>query len=159
MVATQLIMLLLSTAVLFASGLSAATLWTQLNLWESSQALLYGLTAMALWHAPLYAWLLLVSSWARRTPLLWAVLPLGAICILEKIALNSTHFASLLLYRLIGWFTQSFASQAPGTVPIHPLAQLTPGRFLTTPGLWIGLLVAAMLLVGAARLRRDRGPI
>ena len=158
-VATQLIMLWLSTAVLLANGLSIAALWTQLNLWESSQALFYGLIAMALWHAPLYAWLLLVSAWARRTPLFWAVLPLGAICILEKIALNRTHFASLLLYRLIGWFTAIFRFQAPGTVPLHPLAQLTPGRFLTTPGLWIGLVFAAIFLAGAARLRRYRSPI
>jgi len=33
------------------------------------------------------------------------------------------------------------------------------GRFLITPGLWGGLLVAALFLVAAARLRRDRGPI
>jgi len=33
------------------------------------------------------------------------------------------------------------------------------GRFLTTPGLWTGLVVAAAFLAGAVRLRRYRGPI
>ncbi len=156
-VATQLIMLLVSSAVLLGAGLSAATTWTQLNLVESSLALLYGLIAIALWHAPVYGWLLLVSGWARRTAFLWAVIPLGAICILEKIAFNTSHFAQLLGYRLIGWFPLVFETH--GSTPIHPLAQLAPGRFLTAPGLWIGLIFAAIFLAAAARLRRYRGPI
>ena len=39
------------------------------------------------------------------------------------------------------------------------MAQLTPDRFLSTPGLWVGLLFAAAFLAAAVRLRRDRGPI
>ncbi len=58
--------------------------------------LLYGLVVLALWHAPIYGWLLLVSGWARRAAFLWAVLPLVAICILEKIAFNTSYFASML---------------------------------------------------------------
>jgi len=34
-----------------------------------------------------------------------------------------------------------------------------PGKFLSTPGLWLGLVVAGAFLVAAARLRRYRGPI
>ena len=40
-VAMQWIMLLLSSAVLLASGLSVATLWTQLSLFQMSLMLLY----------------------------------------------------------------------------------------------------------------------
>ena len=39
------------------------------------------------------------------------------------------------------------------------LTQLTPGKFLSTPGLWIGLAVAAAFLAAAIRLRRYREPI
>jgi ABC-2 type transport system permease protein len=158
-VATQLIMLLVATVVLLGNGVSAATLWSQLPLFQMSLALLYGLAVIALWHAPLYGWLLLVSGWARRTTFLWAVLPLLAICVVEKIAFNTSYFASLLKYRLIGWFTQAFVFQAPDGVPADPLTQLTPGNFLSTPGLWIGLAFAAAFLVAAARLRRYREPI
>src|SRR5881394_351845 len=70
--ATQLIMTLSSSAVLTANGLSGGT-WTPLS--QGSLVLLYGLAALALWHAPIYGWLLLVSGWARRTVFLWAVLP------------------------------------------------------------------------------------
>src|SRR5436190_220334 len=69
-VATQLIMLLLTAAVLLGNGLSAAPLWTQLTFFQSSLALLYGLAVVALWQAPTYGWLLLISAWARRATFL-----------------------------------------------------------------------------------------
>ena len=157
--ATQMIMLLLSTAVMLGNGPSIAMLWARLPLFKMSLGLLYALTAIALWHAPIYAWLLFVSGWARRAPFLWAVLPPVAISVVERIAFNTSHVASLLKYRLFGWATQAFAFQPRGGVPIDPLAQITPGTFLSTPGLWIGLAFAAVFLAAAVRLRRYREPI
>ena len=62
-IATQWIMLLMSTAVLLGSGLSVATLWTRLPLFQMSLMLLYHLVAVhGLWYAPIYGWLLLVSG-------------------------------------------------------------------------------------------------
>ena len=62
-----------------------------------SLLLLYHLvTVHALWYAPFYGWLLLVSGWARRAPFLWAALPLLAIGVVEKIAFNTSHFAAML---------------------------------------------------------------
>jgi len=153
-VATQLIVLLLSSAVLLASGLSAAP-WTPLS--QSSLVLLYGLVVLALWHAPVYGWLLLVSGWARRAVFLWAVLPLVAIQVVEKIAFNTSYFGSMLNHRLMGFAAEAFAFNGHGT--INSLTQLTPGRFLSTPGLWVGLIFAAAFLAAAARLRRYREPI
>ena len=158
-VATQLIMLLLSTAVLLVNGLRAATLWTQLPLFQMSLVLLYGLTVLALWHAPIYGWLLLVSGWARRTTFLWAVLPPLATCVVEKTAFNTSYFASMLKYRLTGSFAEAFAVKAQGSVAIDRLAQLDPAKFLSSPGLWSGLAVAAAFLAAAVRLRRCREPI
>jgi hypothetical protein len=45
------------------------------------------------------------------------------------------------------------------TVAIDPLAHLNPGKFLSTPGLWIGLALAAIFPAAAVRLRRYREPI
>src|SRR5436309_10432830 len=50
-VVTQFIMLLISTAVLLPRGL-AATTWANFNLFQQSLIVLYGLVAIALWHAP-----------------------------------------------------------------------------------------------------------
>ena len=151
-VVTQFIMLLISTVVLLPSGL-AATTWTNFNLFQQSLILLYGLIAIALWHAPIYGWALLVSGWARRATFLWAVLPLLAIGFFEKITFNTSYFASMLKDRLLGFAPEAFAF-TPHTVP-----ELTPGKYLATPGLWLGLVFAAAFIAAAVRLRRYRGPL
>src|SRR6266478_4640608 len=157
-VATQLIMLLLSTAVLSASGVNVATLWTQLSFFQMSLGLFYHLlTVHVLWHAPIYAWLLLVSAWARRATFLWAALPLLAIGVVEKIAFNTSYLAALLENRLSGGGVEAIT--APGTLAMDPMTHLTPGNFLISPGLWIGMIVAAAFLAAAVRLRRYRDPL
>ena len=156
--ATQLIMLALSTVVLLAGGVDAATTWTRLPLFEMPLVLLYGLAVLALWYAPVWGWLLLVSGWARRAPFLWAVLPLLAVCLVEKIAFNSANFASMLMYRL-GGFTQAFTMRAQGDLPTAPLPRPDPVDFLSTPGLWVGLVFAAAFLGATVWLRHRREPI
>ena len=42
---------------------------------------------------------------------------------------------------------------------LDSLSQLTLGRYLTTPGLWIGLAVGIAFLAVAVRMRRYRGPM
>jgi ABC-2 type transport system permease protein len=156
-VVTQCIMLLLSTAVLSASGGNVAALWTQLSFPRMSLMLLYHLvTVHTLWYAPFYGWLLLVSAWARRAPFLWAALPPLAIGFGEKIAFNTSHFGTFLLHRLGGG---TEAMTAPGTMPMDPTTHLTPGPYLASPGLWLGLVFTALCLVAAVRLRRYRGAL
>jgi len=154
----QFIMLLLSTVVMLMSGLSVAALWTPLELFQMPLVLLYHLvTVHALWHAPIYAWLLLVSGWARRAVFLWAVLPVIAIQIVEKIVFNTSYIAAMLGHRLAG--PEGFHFTPRGSAPGHPLMTFDPANFLSTPGLWIGLAVAAAFLAAAVRLRRYQGPI
>jgi ABC-2 type transport system permease protein len=156
-VLTQLIMALMSSAVLMGSGLSFATLWTQLSLPQTWLDLLYHMvTVHSLWYAPIFGWLLLVSAWARRAPILWAALPPLAVALVEKIAFNTTHFASMLGSRIGGG---AEAVTVPGGSPMDPMTHLTPGHFLGSAGLWIGLATTAAFLAGAVRLRRSQGPI
>ena len=157
-VVTQFSLLVLSTAILPGSGVSAARLWAEVGFFQGIPVMLYGLTVHVLWFAPIYAWLLLVSAWARRTPVLWAGLPLLAISALETIAFHSSHFASLLKYRLTGAMTEAFAVGAQDG-HLGRLTQLTPARFLSAPGLWIGLIFAVAFLAAAVRLRRYQEPI
>ena len=152
------VMLLLSSAVLMASGQSPGTLWAHVSLPEMWLMLLYHMiTAHVLWYAPIYGWLLFVSAWARRAPWLWAILPPLAIGVVEKIAFGSTVFGNLLANRFSG---------GPGGMEftaasrmMEPLMQMTPGTFLASAGLWVGLLVAAGCVGGAVWLRRRRGPV
>ena len=157
-VAMQLVLLLLSAAALLAQGRSAAPLWGELQLLRAWPATLYALAAMSLWHAPIHGFLLLASGRARRTAALWAVLPLLAVGVLEKLTMDTTRVASLVQYRLLGWYTEAFAGAGRGGAAFDPLAPLTPGRLLGTPGLWIGLALAAAFLAAAVRLRRHQEP-
>jgi ABC-2 type transport system permease protein len=155
-VATEWVMVMLSTTVLLGSGLSVAKLWTDVSL--SQMMLLYHLvTVHMLWYAPIYAWLLLVSAWARRAPVLWAALPLFAIGIVERMAFHTSRFAALLQWRFMGGPEGGAMTGAVGT-SMFP-AHITPGTFLSSPGLWIGLAVAAAFLFSAVRLRRSQGPL
>ncbi len=154
--ATEWMMMLLSSVALLGSGLSAATLWGQVM--RSQMMLLYHLlTVHVLWHAPIYAWMLLVSAWARRMTFLWAVLPPLVIGVLEKIAFNTKHFAAMMGYRLSGPEAMDFTG--PSSSRIHPMTHFELGKFLIAPGLWGGLIVAAIFLAGAIQLRRYREPI
>jgi ABC-2 type transport system permease protein len=158
-VCVQLIMLLETSVVLIFHGMSPATTWANVPVFQNWLVLLYGLIALTLWHAPIYGWLLLVSGWARRATFLWAVLPVLAIGIFERVTVGTSHFASLVVKRLMGFAPGAFDSNPHHSIAIDSLTQLTPGRYLSTPGLWIGLAVAAAFLAAAVRLRRYRRPI
>ena len=157
-VTTQTVMLLLSSAVVLAGGQSPAVLWSQVPLSQMSVMLLYHLvTGHALWYAPIYCWLLIVSAWARRAAFLWAALPLLAIGGIEKIAFSTSHFAHMLEYRITGG--SEAVGSTPDTLLLGPITHLAPSMFLSDPGLWIGLALATVFLAGAVWLRRCRGPI
>jgi ABC-2 type transport system permease protein len=158
-VAMQWLMLLVSTAVMLSSGLSVPTLWTNLPFLRMSLLLLYHvLTAHALWPAPIYCWLLLVSGWPRRATFLWAALPLLVIAGIEQIVFHTWHFAALVGGRLIG-AAPTVASTSPNMFPTDPMIHIAAGSFLSSPALWIGMAVAAIFLAAAVRLRRYQGPI
>jgi len=160
-IATQFIMLLISTAVLLPSGL-AGTTWRLLPWFHLSVILLYGLVTTALWQAPVFGWLLLVSGYARRATFLWAVLPWLAVAAIEKVAFNTTYFAQMLGDRMASYEHAFVVVKYPkgAHVPIvDRLTQLDPLKFLTSPGLWIGLVIAAGFLIATIRLRRYRGPL
>ena len=158
-VCVQLVMVLETGVVLIFHGMSPGTTWAHVPMFQNWLVLLYGLAAVALWHAPIYGWLLLVSGWARRATFLWAVLPLIVIQIFEKITFGTSYFGSFVRHRLMGFAPHAFGFHGQGHPTIDSLSQLAPGRYLSSPGLWIGLLFAAAFLIAVVRLRRYRGPI
>ena len=182
-VVLQLIMLLLNSAGRLAIGSSLPELWAHVPLIQMSIVLLYGLVTLALWHAPIYAWLILVSAWARKTPILWAVLPPLALIVVERIAFGTDYAGRLIGYRLGGGLDAAFSTPrylpmralhqhaaqnhaVHGThhgmtqgIPSFGLEQIDLAGFLSTPGLWAGLIVAAAFLAVAVWVRRTREAI
>ncbi len=162
-VIAHVIMMLWTAVLLGVNGLPLTTA-SQLPFFSSWLVLLYGLAVMALWQAPLFAWFLLVSAWARRAAILWALLPLS-IGVIERIAFQTTYFPAFLQDRVFGGTAKAFAfkPRTPGPhgnlIPAVDPPDLTPLNFLLSPGLWLGLFVAAAFLFVAVRLRRARGPL
>jgi ABC-2 type transport system permease protein len=155
-IGTQFIMLLLGSVVLAGSGANISLLWTQESFFSVSLELFnHMLTVHGLWYAPLYGWLLLVSAAAPRAPLIWAAAPPFVICAVEKLAFNTTYFLDMLKYRLAGPDTPA----AAGSSMMDQMSASTAAQFVSEPGLWIGLAIAAVFLAIAVRIRRYRGPI
>lgn len=158
-VVTQLVLVPLTVMVLLGRGIGAAPLMTEIRFFQGLLIMIYGLTVHVLWFAPIYCGLLLISAWARRAPVMWAVLPLVAISAVERIAFNTSLFMSFLQYRVTGAMTEAFIVRAKGSGGnFDRLSQLAPAKFLSAPGLWVGLIFAAACLAAAVRLRRNREP-
>jgi ABC-2 type transport system permease protein len=156
-IVTQWIMLVVSSIALLGSGADVSMLWARSPSFHFSVMLLYHiLTVHGLWYAPLYAWLLLVSAWARRAPFIWAFLPPFVIYGIEKLAFNTSYFLGILQYRVTGPENPAAAHASNMT---DVMAALTPLQFFSTPGLWTGLALAAVFIATAVRVRRCRGPI
>ena len=149
--------LLIATVFTALKGDSVTALWGSSSIIKPAALLFYHLiTVHTFWYAPLYCWILLISAWAKRTPIVWVVFPPVAIYGFEKLVFGTSHFTEFLGARLLGG-SESMTGPGQTTMGIgtHP----TPISFLINPGLWIGLAIAAAFLYGAARLRRYHEPI
>jgi ABC-2 type transport system permease protein len=156
-VITEWMMLVISSATLLIRGQAVWTFWSRLpivSMWFG--VLFHFLCVHGLWQAPIYGWLMMVSAWARRAPILWAVLPPLAIGFCEKAAFNTTHFGELIGSRFTGGpegsaIMEHQMAMASSTMP-------SSVYFFISPGLWVGLAITAVFLFVAVRLRRYRGP-
>lgn len=128
--------------------------------------LLYSLAFQALWFVPIHGWLLLVSAFAKRAVLGWALLPPLLVVVAERTLLGTQHFAELIRFRMAGGFELAFSGEhqaqllkTEGTMVMSFPALgefFTPGRLLAAPSLWAGIVVGILFLAGAAWLRRWR---
>ena len=161
-IATQLVMLVLSSIIMLGNDLSPSIPWAQWPIFRESWVLAYGLVTLALWHAPVYGWLLLVSGWAKKSTFLWAVLPIMGLSVLERISFGTAHFYTLMKYRLMGGFEAAFVMPVRDPTGKHPVpfeAIPDPAHFLGSPAVWIGLVFAVAFLAAAIWMRRNRDPI
>ena len=120
--------------------------------------LLYGIAIMTLVQAPFYAWLLMVSAWARRLAALWAFLPLWGFGEAEDMVFGR-HPLFHDLHLFMGPFARVFAVDPTRAAPqpvIDRIALLDPAAVWGQPGVWIGLGLTVAFLFIAIRLRRDR---
>lgn len=156
-VGAHVLMLSIQSAMLAARGQNVGLLWARVRPLQNSLLLLYHLLALhGLSAAPLYAWMILVSAWAPRTPLAWAILPPVAVAFLERITFGTTYFVGLILSRFAGGLER--VSTPSGGTLMDSMTLLPLSQFLVTPGLWVGFAITGLCIVASVRLRRLAQP-
>jgi ABC-2 type transport system permease protein len=167
-----IVLLLIASIVLMVNGGGGGQLLANAALGESLFVHIYAAVAAILWGAPLYAWAIFVSSWARRATFLWALMVPAAIALAEGLAFGTKHFVALISSRFESGFRYAFVESAqvmqspensakfdPSRFPESLISLMDPARFLSQPGLWIGLVVAAAFIAAAIWMRRYREPL
>jgi ABC-2 type transport system permease protein len=155
------VLLFLAWKVGVASGrLPQLLVWNTL-VWLKVELVMVGILVLgALWYAPMAAALLVVSAWARRSPVMWATLaPLVAIAVEWKFG---THYVARFLYyrsfgiwELLGMGHDEHLEHRSATLSAT-LGELNFRAAFASPDLWLGVVAAAALLYAAVRIRRYR---
>ena len=170
-VITQIIMAGIASLMVLSVGENPWTLFLSVvNPFKAWALLLVSYLAASIWFLPMYGWLLLVSSFAPRIPLLFAVLPPVVFAILQVwITFLETFTFNASLFGLIGeWVANSPAiltaqvHDGQGTLALGmPLTKdfdhaVTVSNILDrlfSLQMAGGLAVAAVFLAGALWLR------
>ena len=141
-------------------------IWSAVPLVDTWAATLIFVLSLALWLSPFVGWFLLVSAYTKRSPLLMAVLPILLLPLLERIILGSTLLFDAIFTRTTSnpiYSRFDFeAAFSKGTLAdtardgISLVSMLDVGRFLASPGLWVGLVVCGLFVTAAIYVRRFR---
>jgi ABC-2 type transport system permease protein len=157
---------LLCTAILGLRVLSGTVpvvfTWNTYEWLRTGWVMLLVTVLAALWYAPLAGYLLVVSAWVRRAPVLLATLPVVIGLILEWLAFGTRHLMDFINYRLNGiWWLLGVHNTRivtkHGLYSVGTALEVLNFRaVLTSVDLWLGLAVTGALLYAAIRIRRFR---
>ena len=160
---TQAFVLIVTSAALLLAGGSLGTIWNASALFSNWLLVLYVLVSCALWYAPFIAFLMLVSAWAKKAVLLWSMVPFFIIQA-EFLLPVPRLFGPIVLGHMRGYVQAAFefrdeveaGAAVFGNQPLNFLSLTDPVGLITQPALWVGLVIAAVLMYGAIYLRRYR---
>ena len=136
--------------------------WSTYEWWRTELVMLLVTPLAVLWYAPLAGYLLVVSAWARRAPMLLATLPVVLAPILEWVAFGSHYLSGFLNYRLNGVWSllgvhNTRIVTKHGLYSVGTALEVLDFRaVLMSVDLWLGLAAAAALVYAAIRIRRYR---
>jgi ABC-2 type transport system permease protein len=129
------------------------------GVWLHTQGfILAALVMVMLWYAPLAAYLLLVSAWAKRNVTLWATVPPLLAIVVEKIAFHTHYLAQLLGYRL-NCSSLGIGRELAGKTELpgpQALGEISAFAVLQNIDLWLGLAVTVALVWLTIRIRRHQ---
>lgn len=139
---------------LHSTNTSALELW--LGTHPVTLAFNHWLVALGvgLWSLPFFAWLMLASAAAKRSPLMLAVVPPLLLALFEKLVLGSNLLLSLLQDRIPSLVIDDSANT--GFMMFERAGLTNMGNFFGSAGLWLGLLVSAAMVAATIWLRNNR---
>jgi ABC-2 type transport system permease protein len=147
-----------------------SALW-QGDVWWQIQVLwVYCIITTALWYLPIAGWLMLVSAWARRAVMLWAILPPLVLYILERVFFGTRMIGNVIAIRMLGLPAVAFNgakhvwTQGSGVVDndgvrVSVWHLINISGFFGSTQTWIGVAVGVALIAGAIQLRVRRSEI
>ena len=92
---------------------------------------------MSLWIAPTYAWLLLASAAARRSPFMTAAAPLIGLVVLEKIILGSAYLGAVISRHMPHYGDGSWSGFY--WLGLQDLPHMALGLVFTALALWLAV--------------------
>lgn len=163
MLLTYLAIMFIGSIIALVSGGSMwASIWEPAPFISTPLKILYAHIIHTMWAAPVIGWLLFVSSWTKRKPILIATIPVGAISFLEFYYNRTAYFATTVSERTLGWFvpmnTDTGVHYGSGKNMDERWWNIyaEASSLLTTTQMWVGLLIGAVFFAGAVYVRRYR---
>jgi ABC-2 type transport system permease protein len=154
-----------SIFVSIEGGSSMLLIWKSAPLFDAWAAILIIMLLLPVWFSPFIGWFLFVSAWTKRSPLLMAFLPLVLLPTLEYWVLRThlifdaikTRFEHLPIFKGIDpelFFNEErFVAEADA---VSLLGFIDIGKFLASPQMWAGVIVAGLFITAAIYVRRYR---
>ena len=150
------IILLQSVAMLSASTYFVTNdivpfgyLWTSYFITDWFR-IIFSLWAQALWSLPIFLWLMLAGTYARR-PVIGAVVPLVATIVLEGIIFKTNTVLEFIENRLGFWSRADSFPAAFEEIRVVDISDII--LMLSTQAFWIGMIASAVLVAGIVYTR------
>ena len=150
------IILLQSVAMLSASTYFVTNdivpfgyLWTSYFITDWFR-IIFSLWAQALWSLPIFLWLMLAGTYARR-PVIGAVVPLVATIVLEGIIFKTNTVLEFIENRLGFWSRADSFPAASEEIRVVDISDII--LMLSTQAFWIGMIASAVLVAGIVYTR------
>lgn len=165
-IATHLINLIITSLWVSSKGGDAGMLiWGSVSIVDNWLAAFIVVIASSIWMSPFIGWFLFISAFAKRSPFLWAFLPLILLPLIEFIVFRSRIFATSVLERgdgiplfrsmdLESFFDEDHWRLAQESASMMSLIDV--GQFLSSSATWGGMVVCGLLSTAAIYVRRYR---
>jgi ABC-2 type transport system permease protein len=148
-----------------------SSLWNGEVWWQIQVLWMYAIVTTAVWYLPVAGWLMLLSAWAKRAVILWAILPPLLLNIFERLFFGTHMVSQIIGRRLTGlpwvsfnlsknmWTPAAGAVDNAGSAAPSVWHLINPSGFFGSAETWIGVAVGIALIVAAIQLRMRRSEI